>query len=120
MKTRFERYLEDSIIQYKSLMGKVVTGEVVMEAFFPKKTAKKVKTFVPKEKGMNAIIVVGPPCSGKTTFARKYAEEHPEFKLISLDTCALEEMKKEDDFSLFLAGMGIIEKDADDYKKQDR
>lgn len=48
-----------------------------------------------KEKCNIIINLVGPPCSGKSTFAARYVLEHPEFKFCPIDAYRVEYKEEE-------------------------
>ena len=100
-KTRFEKEISESFVKSDENLGKTLSPQEVMEIFFPKKKAKFSDDLNLHQNRRNAIIPVGPYCSGKTTFAKKFLEEHKDFVLVSLDKCAVEEMNDFDEFELF-------------------
>ena len=100
-KTRFEKEISESFVKSDESFGKTLSPQEVMELFFPRKTAEFSDDLNLQQNRRNAIIPVGPYCSGKTTFAKKFLEEHKDFVLVSLDKCAVEEMNDFDEFELF-------------------
>lgn len=113
-KTCFEKNLAESFANIDKFMGKVMMPLEVMDAFFPKKVAKPVEEPTFDEKRKNAIILVGPSCCGKTTYALKFVKEHPNFTLVSMDKCAAEEMKDFDEFEMFTMALGVGDRTTDD------
>lgn len=113
-KTCFERHLDVSFRRSDKLLGRGMTVEQVMKAFFPDKVAEQVSELTIREDQKNAIILVGPSCCGKTTYARRFVKEHKDFVLVSMDKCAAEDMSGYSEFSLIAMAFGLQGKSPDD------
>lgn len=113
MKTRFEVLLEASLETFDKFVGKPISGRELIDNFFPDKIANPVMKYTPDAK-KNAVVMVGPYCSGKTTFARKFVKEHPQFVYVSLDECAAEDIENMDPVETFKMKYGMGEKTEDD------
>ena len=113
MKTRFEKLLEESIQMFYMTRGKPLTLHEVMNAFFPQKFAKFITEYRPNAK-KNAVVLVGPSCSGKTTFALNFVKEHPDFVLVSMDECAAKELETKTAKEVFAIGLGVNGMSKDD------
>ena len=95
MKTCFEKYLKESLKKFDKIAGTWVSPADIMTEFFPIKVATIVNKLEIDEDRKTAIILLGPACSRKPAFARKFIAEHKDFVFISLDKCAAEDMNKE-------------------------
>ena len=113
-KTCFEKYLLDSFHKVYQYEGKAMEPREVMKVFFPEKVATVTEELELQKDRKNAIVLVGPSCSGKTTFAKKFVEEHEEFVLVSIDKCAAEDIKELDQYTLFEMAFGLSEISTDD------
>ena len=112
--TLFERFLRESFTKVDEFQGKEMTALEVMETFFPHKTAMLVNRYQPRKNKKNAIILVGPSCCGKTTYARKFVQKWPSFKLISMDECAIDDMIEMSEEERILLMFGINGASIDD------
>ena len=113
MKTRFEKLLEESIQMFYMTVGKPISLQKVMYAFFPYKYAKFVTEYKPDAK-KNAVVLVGQSCSGKTTFALNFIKKHPDFVIVSMDECAAKELETKTAEEVFAMGFGVNGMSKDD------
>ena len=118
MKQIFERNLEEATITIQSLLGTMVQESQILE-LFGGKVATTTNEFVPDLKKKNAIVMVGKSCCGKTTFAEKFVKKHPEFKIVSMDKCAFEEMSSlnRNELILLLYTRGVEEMGLSSFSK---
>lgn len=67
----------------------------VVNVFFDgiQKPITVLKKYVPVEGRKNAIILIGQSCTGKSTYAKQFVREHPEFEYVSMDECAIKEVE---------------------------
>ena len=93
METHFEKYLSESLKNFQECAGKSLSPQKVMELFFPKKVAVFTDELLIKKGRRNAIVMAGPSCCGKTTWAREFIENHKDFILISMDKCTAQEIR---------------------------
>ena len=100
--TLFERYLAESERKVAELQGIQTTSLDILEAFFPRKAAKQVDKYHPCKNQKNAVILVGPSCCGKSTYAREFIKRRPFFKLVSMDECAIDDLENMNVIDLFL------------------
>ena len=93
-KSLFERNLDDSALMFNRFKARTdITVQEIATAFFGDKIAKRVRSYSPSSK-KNAVILLGQSCSGKSTYAKTFLKEHPEFTFVSMDECAHTELQK--------------------------
>lgn len=97
MKTLYEKNLEDSFKRFEELYGKPVNGKTILEQFFPHKIAKYVDKLELVSGRKTAIILLGESCCGKSTFAQEFIIKNPNFRLISMDDCAIQDISEMDE-----------------------
>lgn len=92
-KTLFERNFESVTREFIKLAGKNVTAIKLSKTFFYGLTTPSplIEVYTPAPNTKNAIILIGPSCCGKTTYAKQFVESHPNFKYLSMDDCAIQE-----------------------------
>ena len=86
--TLFEKNVAKSIRDFNTLTGTHVTNQIILNTFFENKMAKMIPSYSGHTLGKQAIVLLGQSCCGKTSFADSFVEEHPEFKVLSMDECA--------------------------------
>ena len=117
-KTSFEKYLSESFDKVYEYEGRAMEPQEVMKVFFPEKIASFSTDLNIQEDRKNAIILVGPSCCGKTTFAKKFVKEHEGFVLVSMDECAVKDMEEMSRYEIFLMAFGLENVSTDDLGNQ--
>ena len=93
-KNKFERNFEIAMVNHNKAASKPLTILEAINLFFDgiTKEPKLLQEYVPVEGQKNAGVLLGPSCTGKTTYAREFLKEHSEFEFLSLDECAAKEL----------------------------
>lgn len=112
--TLFEKYLKKSYRDVEEHTGQTMSIKEVSEVFFPQKVAKQILKYKPKKENKNAIVLLGPSCSGKTTFGKDFVQKRSFFQFVSMDMCAIEEMENMTETEMTLMMLGIGSKSPDD------
>ena len=112
--TLFERYLKKSYQGVEELTGHKLSTKEVSQAFFPNKVAIPIVKYKPRKENKNAIVLLGPSCSGKTTFGKEFVKQRPFFQFVSMDMCAIEEMEEMTEIERMLMMYGASSKSPDD------
>lgn len=91
--TLYERNFNIATNNLLKLGGKPIEIRDVINIFFDgiKKETVILKDYEPVEGRKNAIVLIGQSCTGKSTYAKKFVCEHPEFEYVSMDECAIRE-----------------------------
>ena len=92
----FERNLYEDTVKLQAYGGGPISVMELNERFFGGKEQMPphIQSYAPVKGKKNAIIMVGPSCTGKSTYARNFIKKHPDFEYLSMDDCALEELKR--------------------------
>ena len=93
MKTLFERYLADSVKKFEEVQGKPLTINEMLNIFFPQKFARVESELHLDSNAKTAFVLVGRSCSGKSSYAINFQKAHPEFSVVSMDECAIEDLR---------------------------
>lgn len=94
--TTFERNLMEATEKLIKFGARETSGLEVSKAFFggAEEFPPLLKDYKPEPGKKNAIVLIGLSCTGKSTYAKKFVVEHPDFEYLSMDDCALTELAK--------------------------
>jgi len=112
--TLFEQNIEKSINEFNKKKNTMVTNKEILHTFFEDIIATRQPNFTRITSKKIAIVLLGQSCCGKTTYAKNFVKEHPDFTALSMDECAhrhLRNMSKDQRIVLLL----IHSEDITDY-----
>ena len=92
----FERNLYEETVKLQAYGGGPISASELNERFFDGKEEfpSHIQSYVPEKDKKNAVVLIGPSCVGKSTYARNFIKMYPEFEYLSMDDCALKELKR--------------------------
>lgn len=86
--TLFERNIEQSFIDFDKVNNTMVTGKQMLHTFFEDKVSTLYPSFERRTFKKIAVVLFGQSCCGKSTFAKNFVKQNPEFSILSMDECA--------------------------------
>ena len=86
--TLFEQNIKQSFIDFDKVNNTYVTAQQVLHIFFEDKVAKVYPNFERRSFKKIAVVLFGQSCCGKSTYAKQFVTQNPEFSILSMDECA--------------------------------
>lgn len=101
--TMFERNFNSATQKLIALNNTPITANKMADLFFfgIKTLPPIISEYKPLENQKNAIVLLGSSCVGKSTYAKEFLKDHPEFEYLSMDECAEKELKQNLQFICF-------------------